>query len=93
MEKFTIKTTVSKEVEKEVGLPFFCKNGGLFMKVLSKSETIAVNDYSFCTGIEVADTGRFSGIMVDAVPCTEEEFNASFEKAMNVFSNLQTVVI
>jgi hypothetical protein len=91
-----IKFKVTQDVEKEIELPYFFKNYGSFYKVDT--------DESFCS---VINLGRYINIsfsekigggfdikhLAEGTPCTEDEFNAAFDKAFNSIANLQTSLV
>jgi hypothetical protein len=88
----TIKTKVTQNVEQEIELPYFFIHASSYYKVDT--------DRSFCS---VTNLGTFRNIsfsekitsgfemeyVIKGTPCTEDEFNAAFDKAFNSIANTQ----
>lgn len=82
-----IKTTVteSRQVEKEISLPFYSKKDGTFYKVSSENSGVRVtarNNLGMMWNL--SEYEFHSENIFEMTPCTEQEFNEAFEKALDV---------
>jgi hypothetical protein len=91
--KITLTTTEVKESSIEVSLPYFCKNNNTIYKVVDEQTVISA--YSTTDGkygyTSIVRSGYWvnKSDIANATVCSEDEFNAMYEKAL---SNLQMEV-
>ena len=86
-----IKTTITSTVDKEIPIPYYCKNGLTFIKVTSEVKVIAITTYDFNTSISVTDSDRWSKVLAgdETKQITEQEFNQAYGKALQVLQNVE----
>lgn len=95
-----MKIKVKKEVETEVDVtfPFYLKYGFSLHKVLSEDSFITVRSDRYVSAIDIHNKcGSTVALFLDKnEPCTEEEFNDTYEKALQQLQTageLQTLKI
>lgn len=83
-----IKTTITekREVEIDVELPYFCKKGDEFLKVISERSAIKIYTSNNWKSVTLADPLPFGWTFNagEFKECTEEEFNAAYHHVLMV---------
>lgn len=85
--KLKSTVTITDTVDVDIDLPYFCKYGGSYTKVISEDRIVTVDDYWFSKSIEIGLFAHHKQVIAKGNPISEDEFNQAYQTVLSKIQN------